>query len=144
MPARAIHHIDLAVTDVERTLAFYKAVLGPLGLREEARYPTYRGTEDVVYLGWAEQQLGLRQADGGEHRYYEVGIEHLAFYVDTPEEVDAAYQRCLDIDARVHFPPEEDRDLEGYYEMFVFDPDGIRVEVACAPAGQPILSATNL
>ena len=40
--------------------------------------------------------------------------------------------------------PEEDRDLEGYYEMFVFDPDGIRVEVACAPAGQPILSATNL
>ena len=79
MPARAIHHIDLAVTNVERTLAFYKAVLGPLGLREEARYPTYRGTEDVVYLGWAEQQLGLRQADGGEYRYYGVGIEHLAF-----------------------------------------------------------------
>ena len=144
MPARAIHHVDLAVTDVERTLSFYKAVLGPLGLREEARYPTYRGTEEVVYLGWAEQQLGLRRADGGQHRYYEVGIEHIAFYVDTPEEVDAAYQRCLDIGVRVHFPPEEDHDLPGYYEMFVFDPDGIRVEVACAPAGQSTLSARNL
>ena len=144
MPARAIHHIDLAVTDLERSLAFYKAVLGPLGLREEARYPTYRGTEEVVYLGWAEQQLGLRRADGGEHRYYDVGIEHIAFYVDTPEEVDGAYQRCLDIGARVHFPPEEDKDLPGYYEMFVFDPDGIRVEVACAPAEQSTLSARNL
>ena len=57
----------------------------------------------------------------------------LAFYVDTPEEVDAAYQRCLDYGAKIHFPPEEDRDIEGYYEMFVFDPDGMRIEVACAP-----------
>ena len=133
MPARGIHHVDLAVRNVERSLAFYLAVLGPLGLHEEARYPTYRGTEEAVYLRWGDQLLGLRQADGGEHRYYEVGIEHLAFYVDSREEVDDAYRRCLDLGVRIHFPPEEDRDIEGYYELFVFDPDGIRVEVACAP-----------
>ena len=138
MPARAIHHIDLAVSDLERSLAFYLAVLGPLGLREESRFPTYRGTEEVVYLGWAEQQLGLRQADPGDYRYYEVGIEHLAFYVDDRDEVDAAYQACLEIGAEIHFPPEEDKDIEGYYEMFVFDPDGMRVEVACAPPGVPL------
>ena len=138
MPARAIHHVDLAVGDLQRSLAFYLAVLGPLGLREEARFPSYRGTEEVIYLGWADQQLGLRQADAGEYRYYEVGIEHLAFYVDNREEVDAAYQACLDIGAEIHYPPEEDRDIEGYYEMFVFDPDGMRVEVACAPPGEPI------
>jgi len=33
--------------------------------------------------------------------------------------------------ARVHFPPEQDRDLPDYYELFVFDPDGIRGEVGC-------------
>jgi glyoxylase I family protein len=44
MPALSIHHIDLAVADVERSLAFYLAVLGPLGMHEEDRYPTYRGT----------------------------------------------------------------------------------------------------
>lgn len=93
---------------------------------------------EVVYLGWADQQLGLRQADPGEYHYYGVGIEHLAFYVDTREEVDAAYQACLDLGAEIHFPPEEDRDIEGYYEMFVFDPDGMRVEVACAPPGGPL------
>jgi len=138
VPARAIHHVDLAVGDLQRSLDFYLAVLGPFGLHEEARYPSYRGTEEVVYLGWGDQQLGLRPADRGKYRYYEVGIEHLAFYVDTREEVDAAYRICLDIGAEIHYPPEEDRDIEGYYEMFVFDPDGMRVEVACAPPGEPM------
>lgn len=132
MPARGIHHVDLAVRDVARSLAFYLTVLGPLGLREESRDRSYRGTEEVVYLRYGDQLLGLRPADGGEHRYYEVGIEHLAFYVDSRDEVDAAYQRCLDIGARIHFPPEGDRDK---YELFIFDPDGIRVEVGCASHG---------
>jgi hypothetical protein len=38
-------------------------------------------------------------------------IEHLAFYVDAREEVDAAYQRCLETGT---FPPEDDRDLENF------------------------------
>jgi glyoxylase I family protein len=133
MPARGIHHVELAVRDVDRSIAFYLSVLGPAGLYEAERYPSYRGTEEVVYLRFGDQYLGLRPADGGEHHYYDVGIEHLAFYVDTRDEVDAAYHRCLDIGARIHFPPEDDRDVEGYYELFVFDPDGIRVEVGCAP-----------
>ena len=133
MPARGIHHIDLAVRDVERSLTFYLAVLGPLGLKEEGRWPSYRGTEEIVYLRYGDQLLGLRPADGGEHQYYNVGIEHLAFYVDTRDDVDAAYERCLAIGARIHFPPEDDRDIDGYYELFVFDPDGIRIEVAYGP-----------
>lgn len=132
MPARGIDHVDLAVRDVERSLAFYLALLGPLGLREESRDRSYRGSEEVVYLRYGDQLLGLRPADGGEHHYYEVGIEHLAFYVDSRDEVDAAYQRCLEIGVRIHFPPEGDEDK---YELFVFDPDGIRVEVGCAPHG---------
>jgi catechol 2,3-dioxygenase-like lactoylglutathione lyase family enzyme len=132
-----LHHIDLTVSDVRRSLEFYLAVLGPFGLYEFDRYPSYRGTEEVVYLklGDEEQFLGLRPADGGEHHYYDVGLEHFAFYVDTREEVDAAYRCCLDLGVKVHFPPEEDRDIEGYYEVFVWDPDGIRVEVACGPCG---------
>ena len=81
------------------------------------------------------ETAGYVAVEGGRVWYRINGIEHLAFYVDTREEVDAAYQRCLDIGARIHFPPEEDRDIEGFYELFVFDPDGLRVEVACAPPG---------
>jgi catechol 2,3-dioxygenase-like lactoylglutathione lyase family enzyme len=132
-----LHHIDLTVSDVRRSLEFYLAVLGPIGLHESDRFPTYRGTEEVVYLrlGDEEQYLGLRPADGGEHHYYDVGLEHVAFYVDTREQVDAAYRRCLDLGVKIHFPPEEDRDIEGYYELFVWDPDGIRVEIAYGPPG---------
>jgi predicted lactoylglutathione lyase len=58
-----------------------------------------------------------------------VGIERLAFEVDRRDEVDDAYVRCLKRGAKIHFPPEEDRDVEGYYAFFAFDPDGFRVEV---------------
>ena len=37
MPALMIHHVDLAVSDVDRTIAFYRAVLGPLGLGSHVR-----------------------------------------------------------------------------------------------------------
>jgi len=144
MPGRGIHHIDLAVADVARSLAFYRDLLGPLGWTEEVRYPTYRGTEEVVYLvrqkpGEADPDLeyfggvGLRPADGPAHRYYGVGIEHFAVEVDRPEEVDEAHARMLASGASIHFAPEEDRDLPGYYAFFAFDPDGIRVEVFCWP-----------
>jgi catechol 2,3-dioxygenase-like lactoylglutathione lyase family enzyme len=131
VPAKGIHHVDLAVADVDRSLEFYLALLGPLGWAEEVRYPTYRGTEEVVYLQdpTSGTMLGLRQADEGGYRYYAVGIEHLAFEVDERAEVDAAYSRCLAQDAHVHFPPEDDRDVDDYYAVFVFDPDGIRIEV---------------
>ena len=135
MPGKGIHHVDLAVADVERSLAFYRALLGPLGWVEELRYPTYRGTEEVVYLvkepSTGNDGLGLRPADEGGYRYYSVGIEHLAFEVDTREEVEDAHRRAVEMNANIHFPPEEDRDIEGYYAFFVFDPDGIRVEVFC-------------
>jgi catechol 2,3-dioxygenase-like lactoylglutathione lyase family enzyme len=114
---------------------------GRSGWPREVRYPTYRGTEEVVYLVDAHDRrgVGLRPADGGTHSYYNVGIEHLAFEVDSRDEVDAAYGRCLARRARIHFPPEEDRDEyhrqvdPGYYAFFVFDPDGMRIEVFCWP-----------
>ena len=134
---RALDHIVLNVADVERSLAFYLNLLGPLGWKVTRRYPTYRGTEEVVYLGTGEAYavgpdaggIGLRPADGGAHQYYGVGVEHIAFEVDTTDEVDDAHARALASGATIHHPPEEDRDEPGYYAFFVFDPDGIRIEV---------------
>ena len=45
MAVRGVDHIDLAVSDVEASLAFYLGLLGPLGLKVEGRFNTYRGTE---------------------------------------------------------------------------------------------------
>ena len=83
----------------------------------------------------------MRPADGGKHEYYNVGIEHLAFEAAGRDEVDAAHERCLARGDRVHHPPEEDRDIPGYYAVFVYDPDGFRIEVFCWPDGRPIRDA---
>ena len=55
----------------------------------------------------------------------------MAFVVDGQGEVDDAFQRCASIGARIHHPPEQDQDqdMKGYYAFFVFDPDGIGIEV---------------
>ncbi len=147
MPIRGLDHIDLAVSDVDRSLAFYLGMLGPIGLAVEGRFQTYRGTEEVVYLGFGQEhvpgaqpetRLGLRKADGGEHHYFEVGIEHLAFEVDDRDEVDEAYRRCVSAGGTIQSPPDEHYvdDGEDYYAFFAFDPDGIRIEVFSWP-GSP-------
>ena len=67
MPGRGIQHIDLAVSDVERSLAFHMT------------------SSQENHFG--DEGLGLRSADGGAHRYYDVGLEHLAFKVERKREV---------------------------------------------------------
>jgi catechol 2,3-dioxygenase-like lactoylglutathione lyase family enzyme len=131
VPGRGIQHVDLAVGDVEQSLAFYYDVLGPLGLKEKYRNITYRQTEEVVYLEYGAQGFGLRPADGGAYRYHEVGIEHLGFEVDDRAEVDEAYRRCVSAGGKIQSPPEQHYvdDGEDYYAFFAFDPDGIRIEV---------------
>ena len=63
MPAKGvIHHVDLAGSDVERSLAFYLDLLGPAGMEGDKRYPTYRGTEEVVYLGTGEAYADVGNA----------------------------------------------------------------------------------
>jgi glyoxylase I family protein len=134
VPGRGIQHVDLAVADVERSLSYYRMLLDPLGLTEYARVPSYRGTEEIVYLYFGRSLLGLRPADGGTYRHYDVGLEHLAFQVDRREEVDEAHQRCVAAGGIIESPPEEhyvDDPEEDYYAFFAFDPDGIRVEVVC-------------
>lgn len=79
--------------------------------------------------------LGIRPADGLAHRYYEVGLEHLTFEVDRRDEVDEAHARCLSSGARIHFPPEEDRDVGDYY---AFSPSTRRY-----PRGSVLLAASR-
>ena len=143
MPIKGFDHVDLAVRDVERSLSFYLGVFGPLGAEEILRFDTYRGTEEVVYLRFGDQALGLRQADGGEFRYYEVGLEHLSVLVDKREELDQIHERCVALNVNVQFPPEEDQDIPGWWEMFVFDPDGLRIEAAYYPRHDMVVQGTS-
>jgi catechol 2,3-dioxygenase-like lactoylglutathione lyase family enzyme len=62
-----VHHVDLVVSSLERSVAFYRALLEPLGYTRLGGIVGERG-ERVRYLGGAGVGLGLREAQTpGDH-----------------------------------------------------------------------------
>ena len=130
-------HVDLVCTNLERSLAFYATVFGPLGLKPPATFPGERG-EAIHYLRFpvsGSGSLGLRQASGPEaaqeFALYAPGLHHVAFAVDTEADVDRAHEAAIAAGARIlHAPWLWAEYGSGYYATFFLDPDGFRIEVA--------------
>jgi catechol 2,3-dioxygenase-like lactoylglutathione lyase family enzyme len=129
-------HVDLVCRDLERSLAFYRAVLVPLGLEEPVLFPGERG-EQIHYLRFpaaGSGSLGLRQAlDEQEFELYAPGLHHVAFAVETRADVDAAHAAAVAAGAEVLHAPRVFRQYHpDFYAAFFLDPDGFRIEVASA------------
>jgi catechol 2,3-dioxygenase-like lactoylglutathione lyase family enzyme len=124
-------HVDLLCRDVERSIAFYRAVLGPLGLGAEVTFPGERG-ETIHYLRFPQGgSIGLRQAgEDQEFLLYAPGLHHLAFAVEEPADVHRAHDAAVAAGAQIlHAPrgwPEYHPD---YFATFLLDPDGFRIEI---------------
>jgi glyoxylase I family protein len=130
-----IDHLDLVVTSLEESLAFYRGLLGPLGWVRESPIVGERG-ERVVYLGRMGQagSISLREAQSETpHDRYAVGIHHLAIRVDSREAVDerAAWLRAQG--AEIESGPREYDYVPGYYAVFFRDPSGIKLEIVHKP-----------
>jgi glyoxylase I family protein len=129
-------HVDLVCRDLARSLAFYRAVFGPLGLEEPALFAGERG-EQIHYLRFPRAgsgSLGLRQAlEPQEFELYAPGLHHLALAVETHADVDAAHTAAAEAGAEVlHAPRLWPQYHADYYATFFLDPDGFRLEVASA------------
>ena len=79
MHSSGVHHVDLVVSSVERSLPFYRDLLGPLGFHRIGEVEGERG-ETIWYFGGLGSSVGVRQAQnlGGIDRY-RVGLHHVAF-----------------------------------------------------------------
>ncbi len=63
------------------------------------------------------------------------GLHHLAWRAASRVEVDALAERLGPMDATIESGPADQPDYgEGYYAVFVLDPDGIKLELAHTPA----------
>jgi glyoxylase I family protein len=127
-------HVDLACRDVERSIAFYLDVLGPLGL--QAPPVTFEGEqgETINYLRFPEAgsgSIGLRAASvEQEFALYAPGLHHIAFAVATPDDVRVAHEGAVREGAEIVHPPTAfPRYHPDYFATFFLDPDGFRVEV---------------
>ena len=129
-------HLDLVCADLERSLAFYAAVFGPLGLEPPAPVDGERG-ESIHYLrfpGRGSGSLGLRQAlEDQPFELYAPGLHHVALAVETAADVDAAHTAALAVGATVlHAPRLWPQYHPEYYATFFLDPDRFRLEVAAS------------
>ncbi|HKC78074.1 MAG TPA: VOC family protein [Gaiellaceae bacterium] len=129
-------HVDLVCRDLDRSLAFYAAVFGPLGLAEPFLVAGERG-EQIHYLRFptpGSGSLGLRQAlEEQKFELYAPGLHHLALTVETRADVDAAHSAAVAAGAEIlHAPRSWPQYHPEYYATFFLDPDGFRIEVASA------------
>jgi glyoxylase I family protein len=137
MQSRGIHHLDLVVTDVERSAQFYSGLLGLLGWSGVLELPGERG-EQIWYLQAQDTWIGLREKQSEAHPVpydrYAVGVHHVAFEAGSREVVDTCWQWVLQQGTATESAPKEfPHYVEGYYAAFFYDPDGIKIEVVCEP-----------
>ncbi len=128
-----INHLDLTVTDLARSSAFYDKVLGRLGYK---RTSEYEGDVPCWELSTAESQfsVGLHKAkDPTPHNRYAVGLHHLAFHVSSRSEIDAFHEFLISEQVTILDAPAEYSYTPGYYALFFLDPDGMKLELVYEP-----------
>jgi glyoxylase I family protein len=133
MRSTGAHHVDLVVSSIERSLPFYRELLGPLGWHRVSEVEGERG-ETIWYLGGPGTGIGLREAQApGEYDRYRIGLHHLALEAMSRAAVDERYEWLLSASARIESPPREYGYIPGYYAVFFYDPDGIKLEIVHVP-----------
>jgi glyoxylase I family protein len=132
-----MHHVDLVVSSLDRSLPLYRELLEPLGYIEAYEVVGERG-ETIWYLDGegVGASLGLRAAQtphDGVYDRYAVGLHHLAFEAASREAVDDRYRWALARGLEIENEPREWPYVPGYYATFFHDPDGIKLEVVFVP-----------
>ncbi len=93
--------------------------------------------ETIYYLAGPGSSLGLREAtspsDGGYDRY-RVGVHHVAFEAASRAAVDERTDWLRSQGAEIESGPEAYWYQPGYYAVFFYDPDGLKLELVHVPA----------
>jgi catechol 2,3-dioxygenase-like lactoylglutathione lyase family enzyme len=132
-----MHHVDLVVSSLERSLPFYRELLEPLGYTDAGTATGERG-ETIWYLDGqgVGASLGIREAQtppDGPYDRYAVGLHHLAFEAASREMVDERFRWAVERGASIENEPQEWPYVPGYYATFFHDPDGVKLEVVFVP-----------
>jgi catechol 2,3-dioxygenase-like lactoylglutathione lyase family enzyme len=125
----AIHHLDLTVSDLARSTAFYDRVLPLLGFRRSPNAP-----EGPIWAG-AALEVGLVAARSRAlHDRTAPGLHHLAFTAPSRAAVDALHERLVALGVPIlDAPADYPQYAPGYYAVFFADPDGVKLEFVFTP-----------
>ena len=134
MRRTGVDHLDLVVSDLGRSLAFYRALLEPLGYAWASEIAGERGERVVYFGGSGIVPVSLRQAQTrGPYDRYRIGIHHVAFQAASREVVDERLRWARGQGAEIESDPKEYDYRPGYYAGFFYDADGIKLEIMHVP-----------
>jgi catechol 2,3-dioxygenase-like lactoylglutathione lyase family enzyme len=124
-----IDHVDIRVSDIDASRAFYEGALAPLGLRvvADARDPA------------GAAQIGFGDSDGFSFTIHSPASApgqdtvttgaHIAFRAASRRAVEQFHAAAIALGARsVGDPGRRPAYSAGYYGAFVLDPDGNNIE----------------
>jgi catechol 2,3-dioxygenase-like lactoylglutathione lyase family enzyme len=120
-----IDHTGVGASDVQKSKAFYRAALAPLG------YAVIMDFGDAVGLGVPPKpDFWIAPAKRGSTSV------HIAFRADTRAQVDAFHKAAMGVGGRENGAPGlRPHYHANYYAAFVLDPDGHNIEAVCHTSG---------
>ena len=126
-----IHHIDITVSDLARSTAFYDQVLKLMGFRR------IRDEGGVPLWAADRTEVGLQQARPDHNRIhdrYSTGLHHIAFGASDRVAVERVYEALLKLGVKIlDAPATYEQYSPGYFAVFFADPDGIKLEYVYTP-----------
>ncbi|HEX7380881.1 MAG TPA: VOC family protein [Nevskiaceae bacterium] len=129
MPTLGIHHVGLAVSDLEATTRFFTDCLGWKVARDVPEYPAKFVTDGSAFVTLWQTDAGAKSFD----RRANVGLHHFALKVDSRSELDALFAKVKGYPkVRIDFDPQPMGGGPAVHGMF-FEPGGIRMELVWAP-----------
>jgi catechol 2,3-dioxygenase-like lactoylglutathione lyase family enzyme len=111
---RLIDHVHIVVADLEKSRAFYKAILAALG-KTMTNDDTHDFGSDELFVSQANEKG-------------KVSHIHLAFQTPDRKMVDKFYRAALEAGGKDNGAPGERPYHPGYYGAFILDPDGNNIE----------------
>lgn len=133
IPASSVAHVRLTVTDIAKSRGFYEAVFGwPVAMEvpddadEATREQLAFLFGGVIYNIGGGTLIGLRPVADDVFHENRVGLDHLAFNVDSKSELDSA---AVHLD-ELGVSHEGVKDIGPMYILEFRDPDNIALELA--------------
>lgn len=121
---KGAHHIGLTVSKLEDSADFFISLLGWKEVKRNNEYPAiFVSDGSIMVTLWA-----IREQPSNEfNKNKNVGLHHVAFHLESENELNDLYEKLKHNGVKIEFSPEQLGQGPAKH-MICYEPSGIRVE----------------